>query len=105
MSRGNFVTYVLGSDLTVPLLNNWEFARLTSMHIMCIIVHMRTTLNIDSDLLREAGKLTGISEKTSLVRLGLKALVEREAAKRLATLGGTEKSLMQIPRRRIKKIA
>jgi Arc/MetJ family transcription regulator len=75
------------------------------MHIMCIIVHMRTTLNIDSDLLREAGKLTGISEKTSLVRLGLKALVEREAAKRLAALGGTEKSLMQIPRRRIKKIA
>lgn len=72
---------------------------------MCIIVHMRTTLNIDPDLLREAGKLTGISEKTSLVRLGLKALVEKESAKRLAALGGTEKSLIQIPRRRIKNIA
>lgn len=72
---------------------------------MCIIVHMRTTLNIDHDLLREAGKLTGITEKTSLVRLGLKALVEKESAKRLAALGGTEKSLSQIPRRRLKKIA
>jgi Arc/MetJ family transcription regulator len=72
---------------------------------MCIIVHMRTTLNIDPDLLREAGKLTGISEKTSLVRLGLKALVEKESAKRLAALGGTERSLVQIPRRRMKNIA
>jgi Arc/MetJ family transcription regulator len=61
---------------------------------------MRTTLNIDSDLLREASKLTGVSEKTALVRLGLQALIARESAKRLADLGGTEKGLSPIPRRR-----
>ena len=66
---------------------------------------MRTTLNIDPDLLREAGKLTGVSEETSLVRLGLKALIEKESAKRLAALGGTERSLVPAPRRRMKKIA
>ena len=64
---------------------------------------MRTTLNIDHDLLREAGKLTGISEKTALVRLGLQALIARESAKRLANLGGTEKGLSHIPRRRAAK--
>ena len=68
-------------------------------------MHMRTTLNIDSELLKEAGRLTGVSEKTSLVRLGLKALVEKESAKRLAALGGTEKHLAPIPRRRPGKVA
>jgi Arc/MetJ family transcription regulator len=63
-------------------------------------MHMRTTLNIDTDLLREAEKLTGVSEKTALVRLGLQALVAKESAKRLASLGGTERSLSPIPRRR-----
>jgi len=61
---------------------------------------MRTTLNIDPDLLREAKKLTGVSEKTTLVRLGLQALIARESAKRLASLGGSERGLSQIPRRR-----
>jgi Arc/MetJ family transcription regulator len=61
---------------------------------------MRTTLNIDPDLLREAGKLTGIGEKTTLVRMGLKALIEKESARRLASLGGSEKALNSIPRRR-----
>jgi Arc/MetJ family transcription regulator len=60
---------------------------------------MRTTLNIDDTLLNEAAKLTGISEKTQLVRMGLEALVARESAKRLALLGGTEKGLRK-PRRR-----
>jgi Arc/MetJ family transcription regulator len=61
---------------------------------------MRTTLNIEEELLDEAAKLTGIKEKTSLVRLGLQALISRESAKRLAKLGGTEKKLKRVPRRR-----
>jgi Arc/MetJ family transcription regulator len=62
---------------------------------------MRTTLNIEDSLLEKAAKLTGITEKTSLVRLGLQALIARESAKRLAGLGGTEKSLEMIPRRKM----
>jgi Arc/MetJ family transcription regulator len=50
---------------------------------------MRTTLNIDDDLLASAREYTGEAEKTALVRMGLRALIEREAAKRLARLGGT----------------
>jgi len=61
---------------------------------------MRTTLNIDDHILKKASKLTGISEKTTLVRLGLEALVSKESAKRLALLGGSEKALKNIPRRR-----
>ena len=52
---------------------------------------MRTTLNIDHDLLEKASKLTGINEKTSQVRLGLEALISKEAANRLAQLGGSER--------------
>jgi Arc/MetJ family transcription regulator len=62
---------------------------------------MRTTLNIEDELLNKAAKLTGIQEKTSLVRLGLEALIARESGKRLAKLGGTERKLEMIPRRRI----
>ncbi|MGR3175739.1 MAG: type II toxin-antitoxin system VapB family antitoxin [Candidatus Scalindua sp.] len=61
---------------------------------------MRTTLNIDDDIVKKASKLTGVKEKTSLVRLGLEALIARESARRLAELGGTEKSLKPVPRRR-----
>ena len=61
---------------------------------------MRTTLNIDDELLDKAARLTGIKEKTSLVRLGLEALIARESSRRLAKLGGTEKELETIPRRR-----
>jgi Arc/MetJ family transcription regulator len=61
---------------------------------------MRTTLNIDDQILEKASKLTGISEKTTLVRLGLEALIAQESAKRLAALGGTEKELKKIPRRK-----
>ena len=60
---------------------------------------MRTTLNIDDGLLLEAERLTGVSEKTALVRAGLKALIEQESARRLAKLGGTEKKLALTPRR------
>ena len=61
---------------------------------------MRTTLNIEDKLLDKAKKLTGIREKTFLVKLGLEALIARESSKRLAKLGGTEKKLEAIPRRR-----
>ena len=70
------------------------------MHIWCIFMHMRTTLNINDDLLRRAADLTGVKEKTSLVHLGLEALIARETARRLAALGGTEKTLRPIRRRR-----
>jgi Arc/MetJ family transcription regulator len=61
---------------------------------------MRTTLNIDDDLLERASSLTGVREKTALVRLGLEALIAAESARRLAKLGGTEPQLRPVPRRR-----
>jgi Arc/MetJ family transcription regulator len=61
---------------------------------------MRTPLNIDDQLLEDAQRLTGISEKTALIREGLRALIERERARRLARLGGSEPQLKSIPRRR-----
>ena len=66
-------------------------------------MHMRTTINIDDEILKKASKLTGIKEKTSLVRRGLEALISLESSKRLARLGGTEKSLHPIPRRKSNK--
>ena len=62
---------------------------------------MRTTLNIDDETLKRASELTGIKEKTSLVKLGLEALIAHESSKRLAELGATEKELRPIPRRRM----
>ena len=64
-----------------------------------IIVCMRTTLNIDDALLEKAGRFTGEKEKTALVRMGLEALIEREAARRLAALGGSMPGL-ELPSRR-----
>lgn len=61
---------------------------------------MRTTLNIEDALVERASELTGIKEKTALVKLGLEALIARESAKRLAKLGGTERQLKTVPRRR-----
>lgn len=60
---------------------------------------MRTTLNIEDDLLAKAQRLSGLKERTALVREGLKALIERESARRLAQLGGTEPLVQPIPRR------
>jgi len=73
---------------------------LTSMHYLCILMHMRTTLNIDDKILEKASRLTGIKEKTALVRLGLESLIARESSKRLAKLGGTEENLRSVSRRR-----
>ena len=61
---------------------------------------MRTTLNIDDELLAEARRVTGLREKVALVREGLRALVERESARRLARLGGSEPQLEPVPRHR-----
>lgn len=61
---------------------------------------MRTTLALDDDLLAEAQRLTGTTEKTALVREALGALIERESARRLARLGGSEPALKDVPRRR-----
>ena len=61
---------------------------------------MRTTLALDDDLIREAQRLTGTSEKSALVRQALRALIERESARRLAQLAGSEPTLSAIPRRR-----
>jgi Arc/MetJ family transcription regulator len=74
------------------------------MHIDAYILpggNMRTTLNIEDNLLEKVSKMTGIKEKTTLVKLGLEALIAMESSKRLAKLGGTEKKLKMIPRRRI----
>lgn len=61
---------------------------------------MRTTLNIDDELLEQAAALTGLNEKTALVRAGLRALIERETARRLASLGGSDAGAKAPPRRR-----
>ena len=61
---------------------------------------MRTTLNIEDSLMDKASKMTGITEKTALIKLGLEALIARESAKRLAKMGGTQKQLQEIPRRK-----
>ncbi|MDX5331615.1 MAG: type II toxin-antitoxin system VapB family antitoxin [Pseudomonadota bacterium] len=61
---------------------------------------MRTTLALDDELLAKAQKFTGLNEKSALVREALKALIERESARRLARLGGSEPQLEAPPRRR-----
>ncbi len=70
------------------------------MHNSYILMHMRTTLIIDDSLIERARELTGIREKTALVRAGLEALIAREAGKRLAALGGTQPKIADVPRRR-----
>ncbi|MDQ3196177.1 MAG: type II toxin-antitoxin system VapB family antitoxin [Pseudomonadota bacterium] len=61
---------------------------------------MRTTINLDDALLEEARRVTGVTERSALIREGLKALIERESARRLARLGGSEPQIKLIPRRR-----
>lgn len=64
---------------------------------------MRTTWNIGEDLLAVAQRLTGLNGKAELVRAGLQALIERESARRLARLGGSQPQLKAVPRRRTTK--
>jgi len=63
---------------------------------------MRTTVALDDELVRKAQEFTGVAEKAALLREALKALIERESARRLASLGGTMRGLKNIPRRRTK---
>jgi Arc/MetJ family transcription regulator len=69
------------------------------VHLNRMSCSMRTTLNIDDQLLDEAQRITGMTEKAALVREGLRALIERESARRLARLGGSEPQLESVPRR------
>jgi len=64
---------------------------------------MRTTVTLDDDLVTKAQFYTGIQEKSALIREALNALIQREAARRLARLGGSEPDLRPIPRRRAKR--
>lgn len=73
------------------------------MYNLCIFICMRTTINIDDEILEKAADLTGIKEKTSLVRRGLESLIALESSKRLAKLGKTEKMLSPIRRRKLSK--
>lgn len=62
---------------------------------------MRTTVNLDDALLEEARRLSGLEERTALIHEGLRALIARESARRLARLGGSEPRLAAVPRRRV----
>ncbi len=65
-------------------------------------LHMRITLNLDDDLIREAGRLTGLRAKADVIHQGLRALIARESGRRLAALGGKLSAATTPPRRRAK---
>ena len=73
---------------------------MTHMHRRAILMHMRTTLILDDDLVAKARGVTGVQEKTALVHEGLRALIARASARKLAALGGSETRLRTIARRR-----
>jgi len=62
---------------------------------------MRTTITLDDELLRTAQEYTGVAEKTALIREALKSLIQKEAARRLAAMGGSSPEMTDIPRRRM----
>ena len=76
---------------------------LLDLHARGILMQMRTTLNLDDELLQRALRLSGLKEKTAVLHAGLEALIQRESARRLAALGGTERKLKSVPRRRAKR--
>jgi Arc/MetJ family transcription regulator len=73
---------------------------LTHLHQLAILMHMRTTLIIDDALLARAQELSGLQEKTAVLHAGLQALIAHENARRLAALGGTERRIKPVTRRR-----
>ena len=77
-----------------------HWMHLSYMHRYGILMHMRTTIILNEELLKKAQELSGLREKTAVLHAGLQALISRESARRLAALGGTEPSLKPIPRRR-----
>jgi Arc/MetJ family transcription regulator len=77
----------------------WKPALIDALYNVVRSDRMRTTLAMDDDLVSQARQFTGVQEKSALVREALKALIERESARRLAPLGGTEPGLAAVPRR------
>ena len=73
------------------------------LHPWATIMQMRTTLNIDDELLARALRVSGLQEKTAVLHAGLEALIQRESARKLAALGGTERKLKTVRRRRSKR--
>jgi Arc/MetJ family transcription regulator len=71
------------------------------LHESSILVHMRTTLNLDDELVRQAAEFTGIKEKTALIHEALRQMIQREAGRRLAALGGTMPDIQPVVRRRM----
>ena len=91
----------LGHSIAIRPLSDASIGHIIMHYLMPFEVRtMRTTLNIDDELYEEAVRLTGVKEKTALLRESLKALIQRESARRLAKLGGSEPQLDEIPRRR-----
>jgi len=91
----------LSRSVPIRSLRDVSLMHILMHYLMPIGVHtMRTTLNIDDELYEEAARLTGVKEKTALLRESLKALIQRESARRLARLGGSAPQLNDIPRRR-----
>ena len=72
-----------------------------TVHILKQGNRMKTTVVIDDRLLKEAQRLTGLKSRPALIREGLRALIEREGARRLARLGGSQPQLESVPRRRV----
>src|SRR5260370_31865063 len=70
------------------------------MHRSDILMHMRTTLILDDELIEKAREISGLVEKTAVVHAGLEALIARESARRLAALGGSQPGLPTVRRRR-----
>jgi Arc/MetJ family transcription regulator len=70
------------------------------MHLCLEECRMRTTINLDEELLAQAQRVTGVNERTALIHAGLEALIARESARRLARLGGSDAKLRPVPRRR-----
>lgn len=80
----------MGFDDEIRRMNgSGTFSVLTGTSHLCISICMRTTINLDDDLVARARDFTGVKEKTRLIHLGLEALIQREAALRLAALGGS----------------
>lgn len=73
------------------------------LYLVLRVYCMRTTIALDDELVRTAQEFTGVAEKSALIREALKALIERESARRLAALGGSMSRLKDVPRRRTRK--
>jgi Arc/MetJ family transcription regulator len=85
---------------TKSMTNQHQSPKIASCDAMMRFPLMRTTINLDDELLAQAKALCGVEDRGALLKEALRALIERESARRLARLGGTEPQLRNIPRRR-----